>query len=323
MRSNTLSTLGEGFILWEETMMKSDHQDPNALDNSKSWRKCCFCKFIMNFYYGRLWGRKVGCDEKIDEMLRIKLREVGLMKKYSLLWRGLELLTLMNQFIQSFATSSIQPMNLIEVLCDDYFLNQKIIKFRLGVVVQFDLLEFARSLGFNLAEALNEDDLMKTLVCQGVILLLSGAQLLRVDAKMMTLWLYVRGLLGYDKIQKNEMVAIKKARVLTDVVLRSLSAPIYCRDLDTTTLRELIDSEGRLIPEDPQPGVPRVGIPRPPRASIQDLYERMGNMEIRQEAIERIAYNPPRYAQSQYDQYYQQYPPQSPKYQQQQQDDDE
>ncbi|GKA16593.1 hypothetical protein Tco_0696340, partial [Tanacetum coccineum] len=67
----------------------------------------------------------------------------------------------------------------------------------------------------------------------------------------------------------------RKSRVLTDDVIRSLSAPIYCRDLDTTTLRELIDSEGRLIPEDPQPGVPRVGIPRPPRASMQDLYDRM------------------------------------------------
>ncbi|GKE56240.1 hypothetical protein Tco_1495425 [Tanacetum coccineum] len=68
------------------------------------------------------------------------------------------------------------------------------------------------------------------------------------------------------------------------------------------------------------------------RASMQDLYERMGSMEIRQEAIERIEYrqayhrdryqgvfehmagvynvllqgnyNPPGYAQPQYDQYY-------------------
>ncbi|GKG62865.1 hypothetical protein Tco_0636596, partial [Tanacetum coccineum] len=54
-----------------------------------------------------------------------------------------------------------------------------------------------------------------------------------------------------------------------------------------TQLRDFIDSEGRLIPEDLQPGVPRVGIPRPPRASTQDLYDRMGKMEIRQEAIER------------------------------------
>nr|GEX53960.1 hypothetical protein [Tanacetum cinerariifolium] len=90
----------------------------------------------------------------------------------------------------------------------------------------------------------------------------------------------------------------RKTRVLTDAVLRSLSALIYCRDLDMTTLKELIESGGRLIPEDPQPGVPRVG-------SLQPTY----------------------YAQPQYDQYYQQYPPSLPQYlpqyQQQQQDDDE
>nr|GFB21849.1 hypothetical protein [Tanacetum cinerariifolium] len=82
----------------------------------------------------------------------------------------------------------------------------------------------------------------------------------------------------------------RKLKVLTDDVIRSLSASIYCRDLDTTTLRDLIDFKGRLILEDPQQGVPRVGIPRPPRASMQDLYDRMGRMEIRQEAIEQMEY---------------------------------
>ncbi|GJU04954.1 hypothetical protein Tco_1121384 [Tanacetum coccineum] len=127
----------------------------------------------------------------------------------------------------------------------------------------------------------------------------------------------------------------RKCRVLTEDVVRSLSSLIYCIDLDTITLRDLIDSEGKLILEDPQPGVPRVGIPRPPRASMQDLYDRMGRMEIRQKAIEMMeyrqsyhwdryqgvfehmagvysvslqgAYNPPGYAQPQYGQYYQQY----------------
>ncbi|GJW57252.1 retrotransposon ORF1 [Tanacetum coccineum] len=85
----------------------------------------------------------------------------------------------------------------------------------------------------------------------------------------------------------------RKCRVLIEDVVRSLSALIYYRDLDTTTLRDLIDSEGRLIHEDPQPSVPRVGIPRHPRASMQDLYNRMGRMEIRQEAIERMEYREP------------------------------
>nr|GFC42622.1 hypothetical protein [Tanacetum cinerariifolium] len=99
-----------------------------------------------------------------------------------------------------------------------------------------------------------------------------------------------------------------------------------------TKIRDLINSEGKLIPEDMQPGVPRVGIPRLPRASMQNLYDMMGRMKIRQEAIERMeymqsyhwdryqgvfehmagvysvplqgAYNPPGYAQPRYDQYY-------------------
>nr|GEY40003.1 hypothetical protein [Tanacetum cinerariifolium] len=72
----------------------------------------------------------------------------------------------------------------------------------------------------------------------------------------------------------------RKCRVLIEDVVRSLSALIYYRDLDTTTLRDLIKSDGKLVPEDLQPGVPRVGIPRPPRASMQDLYDRIGRMEI-------------------------------------------
>nr|GEY46050.1 hypothetical protein [Tanacetum cinerariifolium] len=78
--------------------------------------------------------------------------------------------------------------------------------------------------------------------------------------------------------------------MLTDEVLDSLSAPTYYRALDTTTLRELIDSKGRLIPEDPAPEMPRVAIPRGLRPSMQDLYDQMGSMEIRQGAIDRMAY---------------------------------
>ncbi|GJY52316.1 hypothetical protein Tco_0443163 [Tanacetum coccineum] len=50
----------------------------------------------------------------------------------------------------------------------------------------------------------------------------------------------------------------RKSRVLTEEIIRSLSTPVYCRDLDRTTLRELIDSEDRLIPDIPVDDVQRV-----------------------------------------------------------------
>nr|GEW44746.1 ribonuclease H-like domain, reverse transcriptase, RNA-dependent DNA polymerase [Tanacetum cinerariifolium] len=85
----------------------------------------------------------------------------------------------------------------------------------------------------------------------------------------------------------DELQSKKNIRFRLEVVARSLSAPIYCRDLDTTTLRDLIDYDGKLILEDPQLGVSIVGILRPLRASMQDLYDRM---EIRQEVIEHMEY---------------------------------
>nr|GEX32270.1 hypothetical protein [Tanacetum cinerariifolium] len=117
------------------------------------------------------------------------------------------------------------------------------------------------------------------------------------DKEIFTLVAWIRAFnrtTGYDKIQKNDLwlLSMFDARqqngVLTKDVVRSLSALICCRDLDTFTLRDLIDSDGKLIPKDLQPGVPRVGIHRPQRASMQDLYDRMGRMEISQEAIERM-----------------------------------
>ncbi|GJZ34920.1 hypothetical protein Tco_0580737, partial [Tanacetum coccineum] len=45
-------------IQTEHTEMRPDHQDPNALDNIKPWKR-------------------MGCDGEIDDMLRIRLREAG------------------------------------------------------------------------------------------------------------------------------------------------------------------------------------------------------------------------------------------------------
>ncbi|GKA43941.1 hypothetical protein Tco_0736665 [Tanacetum coccineum] len=66
----------------------------------------------------------------------------------------------------------------------------------------------------------------------------------------------------------------RKSRVLTEETIRSLSTPVYCRDLDRTSLRELIDSEDRLILEIPIDDILRVVAQRAPRvqrALMQDF----------------------------------------------------
>ncbi|GJT25009.1 hypothetical protein Tco_0894946 [Tanacetum coccineum] len=66
--------------------------------------------------------------------------------------------------------------------------------------------------------------------------------ILRVIHKMITYGLYQRTT-GYDKVQKNDLW-----------LLIMFDARHQNGNLDTTTLRDLIDSEGKLIPEDPQLG---------------------------------------------------------------------
>nr|GEX80885.1 hypothetical protein [Tanacetum cinerariifolium] len=191
----------------EETIIKLDHQDPNALDNLKPWKKCCSHKFIINSCYRKVAveRRSLGCDGAIDDMLMIKLREAG---------SNEEIFTFQNRYTN----------------------------------LAWLILRWMKRKG---AGSQKESQ-----ICCGQFI----------------------------------MKLALKLRVLTDEVIRSLSSPIYCRDLDTTTLRELIDSEGRLILEDRHPGLPRVGIPRPSRASMQDLYDSMGSIEIRQQAIKRMEY---------------------------------
>ncbi|GJX19925.1 hypothetical protein Tco_0222602 [Tanacetum coccineum] len=68
----------------------------------------------------------------------------------------------------------------------------------------------------------------------------------------------------------------RKSKVLTEEIVRTLSTSVYYRDLDRTTLRELIDSEDRLIPDIADDDVQRVAAQRAPRvqrASMQDLNE--------------------------------------------------
>nr|GFA44233.1 hypothetical protein [Tanacetum cinerariifolium] len=196
-----------------------------------------------------------------------------------------------HKFTMNSCYGEVTTMRRSLVCVDDELQSKKIIKFRLGErAPNLTLLEFARRLGLYHADELKED---------GFDVYFQGGLHSDEHFNAQEYWLSIsrEENLGAGTQRESQICCgqfitkiARKTRVLTDAVLRSLSALIYCRDLDTNTLRELIDSVGRLIPEDAQLSVPRVGIPRPSRASMQDLYDRMGSMEIRQEAIERMKY---------------------------------
>nr|GEW50567.1 hypothetical protein [Tanacetum cinerariifolium] len=273
-------------------MMRPDHHDPNALDNMKPRKRYCFHKFTMSFFYGK----------DVTEMQSLELCH----EFYSTY-----------EFDEVFADDELQTKKIIKFRPG-------------GRAHSLTLLEFAQRLRLYQAVELEEEGFTvyfegglhsdehfngqeywlsisreKNLGLSRRHASIIKSLILRVIHKMTTYGLCQRTI-GYDKIQKNDFwilsmfdakhqngyvnVAWLIARVLIEDVVRSLSALIYCRYLDTTTLRDLIDSESKLILKDPQPGVPRVSIPRPARASMQVLYNRMGRMEIRQESIEQMKY---------------------------------
>nr|GEX62048.1 polyprotein, putative [Tanacetum cinerariifolium] len=225
-----------------------------------------------------------------------------------LLWEGCVKLDLMRRFT---SVAWIRAFNINEpiytelchdfystyefddVCADDEMQTTKIIKFRLGGRAHsLTFLEFARRLGLYQATELDEE---------GFNVYFEGG--LRSDEHFNAreYWL---------SISREENLSLSKSHASTIkyLVLRVIHNKI------TYGLRQRTTG---LIPEDQQPGVPRVGIPRPPRASMQDLYDRMAGVYS---VSLRGAYNPPGYAQPQYDQYYQQYPhPPPPQYHQQQQ----
>ncbi|GJT50695.1 hypothetical protein Tco_0976852 [Tanacetum coccineum] len=262
--------------LCEHTMMRLDHQDPKALDNMKPWKWYCSHKFIMSSCYGKDATEMRSLE--IDDMLRIRLREAESNEEIFTFVAWIRAFNINEPIYAELYNEFYSTYEFDEVCADDELETKKIIKFRLGRCAHnLTLLEFAHKLGLYHADELEED---------GFNVYFEGG--LRSDERFNAqeywyanvAWLIARWMKRKGaSTQKESQICCgqfiskiaRKSRVLTDDVVRSLSALIYCRDLDTTPLRDLIDSEGKLILEDPQPGVPRVGILRPPRASTQDL----------------------------------------------------
>ncbi|GJU52100.1 copia protein [Tanacetum coccineum] len=229
---------------------------------------------------------RMGCGEEIDGMLRISLCEAGNYEEIFTLVVWIRAFNINEPVYSKLCHEFYSTYEFDEVCVDDELKTKKMIKFRLGGRAHsLTLLEFSRRLGLYHSEELDEEGF--DVYFQGGLrsdehfnaqeywlsisreenLSLSRSHaatirnlILRVLHKMITYGLYEGKMSWY--LERESMICCgqfitkiaRKARVLSDEVIRSLSDPIYCRDLDTTTLRELIHSKGRLIPEAPHPG---------------------------------------------------------------------
>ncbi|GJS61157.1 hypothetical protein Tco_0655941 [Tanacetum coccineum] len=234
----------------------------------------------------------MGCGEAIDEMLTIKLCVASTNEEIFTSEAWTNAFNVNESIYSKLCHEFYFTYEFDQVCADDELRTKKLIKFRLcGHTFSWTLLEFAKRLGLYQSKEIEEE---------GFDVYIQGG--LRSDDHFNSQWYWL-------SISREENLSLLRSHALTirkpvlrvlhkmityglcqrttgknllsDEVLNSLSAPIYYRALDTTTLRELIDLEGRLIPKVPEPGAPRVAIPRAPRASIQDLYERIGSIEIR------------------------------------------
>nr|GFA21007.1 hypothetical protein [Tanacetum cinerariifolium] len=62
------------------------------------------------------------------------------------------------------------------------------------------------------------------------------------------------------------------------------------RTLDANILRELIDSNRRLIPEEIAPSIPRVATPKAPRPTTSDLYDKISQLVTQLGEIKRMTH---------------------------------
>ncbi|GKF38636.1 hypothetical protein Tco_0118697, partial [Tanacetum coccineum] len=116
--------------LWEETMLKPDHQDPNALDNLKPWRRYSFHKFIMISYYRKVATTRQSLE--IDDMLRIKLREAESNEEIFTSVAWIRAFNIKEPIYAELCHEFYSTYEFDEVYADDELQTKKIIMFRLG-----------------------------------------------------------------------------------------------------------------------------------------------------------------------------------------------
>ncbi|GKA02132.1 ribonuclease H-like domain-containing protein [Tanacetum coccineum] len=141
--------------LWEQTMMRPDHHDPNDQD-MKPWKRYCFHKFTTSFCYGKDVTEMQSLE--IDDMLRIRVREAESEEVIFTSVAWMRAFNINEPIYAELCHEFFSTYEFDEVCADDELQTKKIIKFRLGGRAHsFTLLEFARRLGLYQAVELEED----------------------------------------------------------------------------------------------------------------------------------------------------------------------
>ncbi|GJV20250.1 hypothetical protein Tco_1369270 [Tanacetum coccineum] len=209
---------------------------------------------------------KIGCGEEIDNMLKISLKEAETGEEifFSVAWvRAFNIcepiyLELYHEFYDTYEFD--EEIGIERISADrDLHLSRSLITF-----VRFPILRVLhkmityrlcqRTTGY---EKIQRNDLW----------LLSMFEARHQNGYANVAWVIAKWIkrkgVGSQKVSQicyGQIISkiARKSRVLTEEIVRTLSTPVYYRDLDRTTLRELIDSEDRLIPDIPVDDVPRV-----------------------------------------------------------------
>nr|GEU71620.1 hypothetical protein [Tanacetum cinerariifolium] len=243
---------------------------------------------------------KIGCGEEIDHMLKISLKEAQSNEEIFFSIACVRDFNIREPIYPELCHEFYATYEFNEVCADNDLQSKKIISFRLGGrglrsdenfnareywerISTYRDLHFSRSsitsVRFSILRVLHK---MST---YGLCLRMTGYEKIQKNDLWLLSMFEARHQNGYANVawvivkwikrkgagsQKDSQIycgqfiskIARKSKVLTKEIVRTLSTLVYCKDLDMTTLRELIDSEDRLIPDILVDDVPRVATQR-------------------------------------------------------------
>ncbi|GKC91299.1 hypothetical protein Tco_1151948 [Tanacetum coccineum] len=216
---------------------------------------------------------QIGCGEAIDEMLTIKLFMADTNEEIFTSEARTNAFNIDERIYSELCHEFYSTYEFDDVCAAAELKTKKIIKLRLcGHAFSWTLLKFAKRLGLYNSEEIKDE---------GFDVYFQGGLCSDEHFNAQEYWLSISR-------EENLSLSRSHASTIRNPVLMVLHKMITYGLCQRTTGEIYEEERSWLIPEAPKPGVPRVSIPRPPRASMQDLYERTGNMKICPGAIKRM-----------------------------------